>query len=171
MKNFLTIKNNNGSTAIINKEHITTVPYNQHEMYIYTTSGKAEFIKKSHCLNFDEVLEEIKKINLLNLEKDNETILIAENKISTIIISKNYISFYTSVNGLPITFMEDEKYFERAKEIAENLSFITIDKGEMLMKFSPESIEKIYQEMDRVVITTISGNTCRELAEKIKWND
>ena len=65
--------------------------------------------------------------------------------------------------------MKDDKCFEKAKEVAENLNFITISKDETIIKLSPEAIEKVYQEMDRVIITTTSGNTYRELSENIKW--
>ncbi len=171
MKNFLTIKNNNGAVTKIKKEHIIIVPYISKEIEIYTTSGRWEVIKKIACENFDEVLKELKDLNFLEIEREHEKIMIAENKISTVTITDNYISFYPSANGLPINFMKDDKCFEKAKKVAENLNFTTISKDETIIKLSPEAIEKVYQEMDRVIITTTSGNTYRELSKNIKWID
>lgn len=169
MKNFLTIKNN-GTVTMIKKEHITVVPCNINEFDIYTVSGKWEAVRKKYCQNFDEVLKELQELNFIEIERENEKIMISENKISAVAITNNYISFYLSANGLPINFMKAEKCFEKAKEVAESLNFITIKKEEAIIKLSPEAIEKIYQEMDRVIITTTSGNTYRELSENIKWN-
>lgn len=170
MKNFLTIKNNNGAVTMIKKEHIAVVPYSENEFDIYTVSGRWEAVRKKYCQNFDEVLKELQELNFIEIERENEKIMISENKISAVTITNNCISFYPSANGLPINFMEDEKCFKKAKEIAENLDFITISKEETIIKLSPETIEKVYQEMDRVIITTTSGNTYRELSENIKWN-
>lgn len=170
MKNFLTIKTN-GAVTMIKKEHIAVVPYNENEFDIYTVSGRWEAVRKKYCQNFDEALRELQELNFIEIERENEKIMIAENKISSITLSENYISFYPSANGLPINFMKDDKCFEKAKEVAKNLNFITISKDETIIKLSPEAIEKVYQEMDRVIITTTSGNTYRELSENIKWID
>ena len=168
MKNFLTIKTN-GAVTMIKKEHIAVVPYNENEFDIYTVSGRWEAVRKKYCQNFDEVLRELQELNFIEIERENEKIMIAENKILEVKITEEYICFYPSEHGHPIFFIEDEKCFKKAKEITENLNFIIINNDETIIKLSPEAIEKVYQEMDRVIITTTSGNTYRELSENIKW--
>ena len=171
MKNFLTIKNNNGAVTKIKNEHITIVTYNSEKIEIYTTSGRWEVIKRKICKNFDEILKELKELKLIEMERESDRVMVAENKILEVKITEEYICFYPSENGHPIFFIEDEKCFKKAKEITKNLNLVTISKDETIIKISPEAIEKVYQEMDRVIITTTSGNTYRELSKNIKWID